>query len=226
MLLAAFFTFCVTSCSKDDDDEIESGTEQPRQEESYLQASDLNGVWTLTGTNGLYFIAFTETGHYSFCLNNKLMGAGTYTLDKNTLTLNNGYLYTKDILKIEKDQNLLKLSGEMLEFKSSSKQSVNVSLMKTNKELPIPKTGETFKIWGLNAYYGSVVTKIQYQSEYLIKYQYCKDNSLQQVLEEAMWYYVYCDDLTYTQDCSGNGNIVIYRLKDHYSTLKSQIVQQ
>jgi hypothetical protein len=154
------------------------------------------------------------------------MGAGTYSLDKNTLTLNNGYLYTKDNLKIEQTDKGLTLSGEMFDFKSSNKQSVNISLTKTNKEIPLPKTGETFKIWGLNAHYGDVVTKIQYQSEYLIKYQYCKDNSLQQVIEESMWYYVYCDGMTYTQTCSGDGSVVIYKLQDHYSTLKSQIVKQ
>ena len=226
MLLAAFFTLCVTSCSKDDDDSINSSPEQQQQEPTYLQTSDLNGVWSVSGSNGIYFIAFTETGHYSLCFNDKLMGAGTYSLEKNTLTLNNGYLYTKDNLKIEKTEKGLTISGEMTDFKSSNKQSVNVNLIKTNKELPIPKTGETFKIWGLHVTYGSVVTKIQYQSEYLIKYQYCKDNSLQQVIEESMWYYVYCDGMTYTQTCSGNGSVVIYKLQDHYSTLKSQIVKQ
>ena len=226
MLLAAFFTLCVTSCSKDDDDGINGSSEQQQEELTYLQTSDLNGVWSVSNSNDLYFIAFTETGHYSLCFNDRLMGAGTYSLDKNTLTLNNGYLYTKDNLKIEKTDKGLTISGEMTDFKSSNKQSVNVNLIKTNKELPIPKTGETFKIWGLHVNYGSVVTKIQYQSEYLIKYQYCKDNSLQQVIEESMWYYVYCDGMTYTQTCSGNGSVVIYKLQDHYSTLKSQIVKQ
>ena len=201
VLFAAFFTLCVTSCSKDDS--INGSPEQQQQQEpTYLKTSDLDGVWSVSGSNGLYFIAFTETGHYSLCFNDKLMGAGTYSLDKNTLTLNNGYLYTKDNLKIEKTDKGLTVSGEMLDFKSSNKQSVNVNLIKTGKELPVPKTGETFKIWGLHVTYGSVVTKIQYQSEYLIKYQYCKDNSLQQVIEESMWYYVYCDGLTYTQNCS------------------------
>ena len=228
MLTMAIFSLCITSCSKDDSDETNNNndTEQQQQEPTYLQVSDLQGVWSVTGSFGLYFISFTETGHYSLCFNSKLMGAGTYSLEKNTLTLNNGYLYTKDVLTIEKKEDMLILSGEMFEFKSTTKQPVNVNLIKTNKELPIPKTGETFKIWGLHATYGSIVTKIQYQSEYLIKYQYCKDNSLQQVIGEAMWYYVYCDGMTYTQNCSGNGNVVIYKLQDHYSTLKSQIVQQ
>ena len=226
MLIATFFTLCVTSCSKDDDDSINSSSEQQPQEPTYLKISDLNGVWSISGSNGIYFIAFTETGHYSLCFNDKIMGAGTYSLDKNSLTLNNGYLYTKDVLRIEKTDKELNISGEMLDFKSSNKQTINVNLIKTNKELPVPKTGETFKLWGLHVTYGSVVTKIQYQSEYLIKYQYCKDNSLQQVIEEAMWYYVYCDGMTYTQNCSGNGSVVIYKLQDHYSTLKSQIVKQ
>ena len=224
MLLTAFFTLCITSCSKDGDDNINGSTEQ--QEPTYLKTSDLIGVWSVSGSNGIYFMAFTETGHYSLCFNDKLMGAGSFSLDSNTLTLNNGYLFTKDILKIDKVDNRLTLSGEMLDFMSSNKQSVNVSLIKTNKEIPLPKTGETFKIWGLNAHYGDVVTKIQYQSEYLIKYQYCKDNSLQQVIEDSMWFYVYCDGMTYTQDCFGNGSVVIYKLQNHYSTLKSQIVQQ
>ena len=228
MVLLAMLSLCITSCSKDDDN-INAPTEQEqqnKQEQTYLKTGDLNGVWSVSGSNGLYFIYFTETGHYSLCFNNKLMGAGTYSLDKNTLTLNNGYLYTKDNLKIEKTDKGLTITGEMTDFKSNNKQSVNVNLIKTNKELPIPKTGETFKIWGLHVTYGSIVTIIQYQSEYLIKYQYCKDNSLQQVIEESMWYYVYFDGKTYTQDCSGNGSVVIYKLHDHYSTLKSQIVQQ
>ena len=226
MLTMAIFSLCTTSCSKDNSDETNNDTEQTQLEPTYLQANDLQGVWSVSNSFGLYFIAFTETGHYSLCFNSKLMGAGTYTLEKNTLTLNNGYLYTKDNLKIEKTDKGLTISGEMTDFKSSNKQSVNVNLIKTNKELPIPKTGETFKIWGLHVTYGSIVTKIQYQSEYLIKYQYCKDNSLQQVIEESMWYYVYCDGMTYTQTCSGNGSVVIYKLQDHYSTLKSQIVKQ
>ena len=228
MLTMAIFSLCITSCSKDDIDETNNNndTEQKQQEPTYLQASDLQGVWSVSGSFGLYFISFTETGHYSLCFNSKLMGAGTFSLAKNTLTLNNGYLYTKDVLTIEKKEDKLILSGDMFDFKSSSKQPVNVTLVKKTKEIPIPKTRETFKIWGLHATYGSIVTKIQYQSEYLIKYQYCKDNSLQQVIEEAMWYYVYCDGMTYTQNCSGNGNVVIYKLQDHYSTLKSQIVQQ
>ena len=228
MLTMAIFSLCITSCSKDDIDETNNNndTEQKQQEPTYLQASDLQGVWSVSGSFGLYFISFTETGHYSLCFNSKLMGAGTFSLAKNTLTLNNGYLYTKDVLTIEKKEDKLILSGDLFDFKSSSKQPVNVTVVKKTKEIPIPKTGETFKIWGLHATYGSIVTKIQYQSEYLIKYQYCKDNSLQQVIEEAMWYYVYCDGMTYTQNCSGNGNVVIYKLQDHYSTLKSQIVQQ
>jgi hypothetical protein len=220
LALAAMFA----SCSSDDENSIEEPIELI-DEPIYPQESDLYGVWSFSGSD-IYYIAFTETGRYSLCFNSKLMGAGTYTLDKNTLTLTNGYLHTKDVFTIEKDGSILKMQGDMLNFKSSDKQAISAILSKTEKEIPLPKTGETFKIWGLSNNYGSIVTKIEYQSDYLIHYQYCKDNSLQQVIEEDLWYYVYCDGLTYTQDCSGNGNVVIYKLRDHYSTLKSQIVKQ
>lgn len=125
----AIFSLCITSCSKDDSDETNNNndTEQKQQEPTYLQVSDLLGVWSVSGSFGLYFMSFTETGHYSLCFNSKLMGAGTYSLEKNTLTLNNGYLYTKDVLTIEKKENMLILSGDMFDFKSSIKQPVNVN---------------------------------------------------------------------------------------------------
>ena len=227
-LVALIICAILSSCSKNENDNKDTvfNNETEHQQKTYLQKSDLQGVWDVMGYSGIYFISFTETGHYSLCFNSKLMGAGTYTIDKNILTLNNGYLFSKDVLSVEKEGNLLKITGDMQSFKSSEKQTVNVNLAKTAKEIPVPKTGEIFKIWGLHATYGDVVTKIQYQSDYLIKYQYCKDNSLQQIIEESMWYYVYCDGMTYTQNCSGKGDVVIYKLQDHYSTLKSQIVKQ
>lgn len=212
------------SCSKDDDDSS-YGIEQP-QEPSYLQESDLYGTWSVNGSNGLYFIYFAETGHYALCFNSKLMGAGTYTLEKNALTLTNAYLYKKDVLSIEKDGNLLKLSGDMFSFKSNSKQTVNVTASKSIIEVPTPKTGETFKITGLNANYGSTITYIKYQSEYMIDYQFCKDNSLKTLIKEEFWYYVYFDGMTYTQDCAGNGDVTIYKLTSHLTPLSTQIVKQ
>ena len=68
MLLGAFFTLCVTSCSKDDDDSINSSTEQQQQEPTYLKTSDLNGVWSVSGSNGIYFIDIL----YSFYRNRTL----------------------------------------------------------------------------------------------------------------------------------------------------------
>lgn len=45
MLTMAIFSLCTTSCSKDDSDETNNNsTEQPQQEPTYLQASDLQGV--------------------------------------------------------------------------------------------------------------------------------------------------------------------------------------
>ena len=224
LLLIVVVEFFFVSCSKDDDNSS-YGIEQP-QEPTYLQESELYGTWSVNGSNGLYFIYFTETGHYALCFNNKLMGAGTYTLEKNALTLTNGYLYKKDVLSVEKESNLLKLSGDMYSFKSNSKQTVNITASKSIIEVPTPKTGETFKITGLNANYGSTITYIKYLSDYMIDYQFCKDNSLKTLIKEEFWYYVYFDDMTYTQDCAGNGEVTIYKLKSHLTPLSTQIVKQ
>ena len=224
LLLIVVVEFFFVSCSKDDDNSS-YGIEQP-QEPIFLQESELYGTWSVNGSNGLYFIYFTETGHYALCFNNKLMGAGTYTLEKNALTLTNGYLYKKDVLSVEKESNLLKLSGDMYSFKSNPKQTVNITASKSIIEVPTPKTGETFKITGLNANYGSTITYIKYQSDYMIDYQFCKDNSLNTLIKEEFWYYVYFDDMTYTQDCAGNGDVTIYKLKSHLTPLSTQIVKQ
>jgi hypothetical protein len=229
MIIAFATILCLASCSKDDEGASSNTQEQEQEEEkqSFVKESDLYGVWVVSGNAAsLYFISFSEAGKYSYCFNSTMMGAGTYKLDKNKLTLYNGYLNTIDVVNLEKDNSQIKITGDLQKFKASTKQSVNISISKMNKELPISKTGEVFKIWGLHNTYGSTITYIKYESEYLIKYQYCKDNSLKQVISEANWFYVYNDDMTYTQDCSGNGEVVIYKLQDHYSTLKSQIIKQ
>ena len=160
-LVALIICAILSSCSKNENDNKDTvfNNETEHQQKTYLQKSDLQGVWDVMGYSGIYFISFTETGHYSLCFNSKLMGAGTYTIEKNILTLNNGYLFSKDVLSVEKEGNLLKITGDMKSFKSSEKQTVNVNLAKTAKEIPVPKTGEIFKIWGLHATYGDVVTK-------------------------------------------------------------------
>ena len=224
ILLIVVVELSFMSCSKDDDNSSYV-IEQP-QEPVYLQESDLYGVWSVNSSNGLYFIYFTETGRYALCFNSKLMGAGTYILERNVLTLTNEYLHKKDVLSVEEEGTLLKLSGDMYNFKSNSKQTVNITASKSNIEIPTPKTGETFKITGLNANYGSTITYIKYQSDYMINYQFCKDNSLKTLIKEEFWYYVYFNDMTYTQNCAGNGDITIYKLTSHLTPLSTQIIKQ
>lgn len=218
------------SCSKEnyESDNNDGNNENGQSEETnYLTESDLYGVWAVEGNGSdLYFMSFAETGKYSFCFNSTLMGGGSFSLDNNKLTLNNAYLNTKDELDIIKDGNNLRITGSIYKFKDSSKDSVNITVFKTNRQIPINKTGEVFKIWGLNAYYGKTVTYIKYESENLIKYQYCKDNSIKQVIREQNWFYVLNDSMTYTQNCNGEGNVVIYKLKNNLANLDTQIVKQ
>ena len=223
-ILPVIFLLCLVSCGGDDDVVVNNN---PGSEEiSYLKANDLYGVWTVSGSNGLYFIYFTENGRYALCFNSKLMSAGTYSIEQNKLSLSNDYLYKKDILTVEKSGNVLKLTGDMYNFKSTTKQTVQITASKSNKEIPTPKTGEVFKTAVLTATYGSVITYIKYQSDYMINYQYCKDNSLKTLIKEEFWYYVYFDGMTYTQSCNGNGSVTIYALTSSLSPLSTQIVNQ
>lgn len=211
------------SCGDNDKNE---DLEPDNKETISLQISDLYGVWSVSGSNGLYFIYFTETGHYALCFNSMIMSAGTFTIEKKSITLTNEYLHKKDVLSVTKNGNVLNLSGDMYNFKSNTKQSININATKSNIDIPTPKTGETFKITGLAANYGSVITYIKYQSDYMINYQYCKDNSLKTLIKEEFWYYVYFNGMTYTQNCIGNGDITIYKLTSNLSPLSTQIVKQ
>lgn len=66
----------LTACSED-----ENLNEQiPDNIESELTISDIKGVWVLKD-NPLYFISLSESGFYSFCFNEKLMGGGNYVLE-------------------------------------------------------------------------------------------------------------------------------------------------
>ena len=60
----------------------------------------------------------------------------------------------------------------------------------------------------------------------MINYQFCKDNSLKTLIKEEFWYYVYFNDMTYTQNCAGNGDITIYKLTSHLTPLSTQIIKQ
>lgn len=227
MLFMATLCLLFTSCSKDDDNTNNNDPESPL-EPNYLNESDLYGVWKVEGTEtDLYFITFSETGRYSFCFNNTLMGAGTYSLDKNKLTLNNGYLFTKDVLDLEQNDKQLNIAGDIHKFKSTDMQNVNITISKTKKDMPISKVGEIFTTFSfLNAYYGNVKERLTYTSEYIMKYEYFKDNALQQMLSEENWYYVCYDNLIYTQKTNGTGNVIIYDLSTQLGPISNKKVKQ
>lgn len=236
-ILLLFLLICTTfiSCGNEERNDPQKNEQNSNSSEqvsngnnqenvtSYITQNDLNGVWSVEGNRpDLYFIWFTETGKYSFCFNSTQMGSGTYSLDKNSLTLNNTYLNTKDVLKLEQDGNSIKISGEIYKFKSNSKEPVNIRINKTNKQIPITKTGEKYTIYGLHVTYGSTVTYIRYISENLMSYQECKDNSLKQVLSEKSMFYVINEDMTYTQECLRKGDVIIYKI----ASLKMEKINQ
>lgn len=71
MLTMAIFNLCTTSCSKDNSDETNNDTEQTQLEPTYLQANDLQGVWSVSNSFGLYFMHLQKlvTIHYALIVN-------------------------------------------------------------------------------------------------------------------------------------------------------------
>lgn len=209
-LLTILPALLFTSCTKDEDntkDEIDN---------IYLSLSDINGVWE-SDNNSLYFISFTKNGRYSYCFNNQLMGAGSYKLEKNIITLENDYLHTTDIIEAAIVNNKLTLKGDLLQFKQQSKKSINIILNKTTENAPQSLVGKKIQfLSGLNVYYDNLSERVVYQTDYIAKYEYdgySKKTGAYKMIKEYTWFYVYRKPYTYTQETLGDGEVVIYNLE-------------
>lgn len=197
-----------TSCSKGDNIE-----ESNKEEETYLSASELTGVW-VNDNNNLYFISFTNSGRYSFCLNDQLMGAGKYKLEKNQLILDNEYLYTSDVIKVSKQNNKLILSGDLTLFKEEKTKNIYLSLSKSQEATPTSVIGKKPCIMtGLNQFYNNLDIEFNYKTNYICEYIQSgtsRKTGKWKIIEEYTWFYVYRYPYTYTQEANGDGKVVIY----------------
>ncbi len=209
--------------------------EQP-EEPKYLTKADISGVWAYPA-NELYFISLSESGRYTLCFNKYIMGAGTYELEKDILTLNNGYLYTSDKLSISIDNNKLSLKGNMLKYKSNNSSYIDMSFSKSNESISSSMIGvvkrEDPSLVGLpsGGKYSDKEIEITYTSDYTATYQLeGKLSSTKQwvVIEEEIWHYVYRTPNTYTQLPNGDGEVTIYFLDNQLanSDIETYIVEQ
>lgn len=221
-IILSILCIATNSCSKNDD--VQQTQEIP--DKTYLKVSDIKGVWT-NGDNNLYFISLNSNGRYSFCFNDRLMGAGTYLFDKDTLLLNNGYLYTTDTLFVIIKDTILNINGYIQNFKQVSREKINLSYCKTNEEFSVSKVGEKYSTSFL-ALTGYAKDIIQYQTDYIAKYQRVKDNSIQQLIKEEYWFYIFRNGMTYTQKCTETGSVIIYLFSNEHrlGAISDKIVKQ
>ena len=112
MLLAAFFTLCVTSCSKDDDDSFAYPMEQLYGKWKAVEIK-VDGKW--------YDITFYEGGKFygSGYLGN---GSGTYTVSGKTITTyvsgKEYAVYTVNSLSGNEADLTLRMGSETLQMKA------------------------------------------------------------------------------------------------------------
>lgn len=205
-----------------------------------LTKSEIVGVWT-DPNNDLYFLALSNDGKYSLCLNSTLMGAGTYEFSNNTLTLYNAYLFTKDEISVSKKSGMLNLSGHILTNKGLFLTPIDCSLKKTNEsypksvvleERPLPEEDDGYSLPPNYVGYSKIEQIATYLTEYtayFISRGKSKYTNKWETFCEYEWYYVYRAPYTYTQLIDGtDGTVTIYNLDKTslHKYLTTNIVEQ
>ena len=105
-----------------------------------------------------YNISINQNGRYTYCLNDKLIGSGKCTLEKNTLVLNDDYVYSSDLITINKLNNKLSMQGKVSKM-NSSKESINKQFVLSESEQYSPSISGVNKTatGGLNKYYDNLL---------------------------------------------------------------------
>lgn len=224
ILLSIFASSCSNSTPIPDTPEQ---TEDPSKQ---LNESDIAGVWVVssfysdsglwkTMPSNLYFLSITESGFYSFCFNNHLMGSGKYTLEKGTITLNNYYSFASDKFEISLNKNELYIEGNITTFLQDQKENIKLKLKKTDESIStsVAGTKREPQMYGINKYYDDLKMIVSYLTNYNAQYEYSgtqKSTGKRKILKSYSWYYVYRSPYTYTQEIDGDGNIIIYNFDD------------
>lgn len=225
-VLFVMLLFCV-ACSKDTN---EINTEE---EVCYYTPEDIEGVW-VHPQNPLYFFSFSRNGRYSYCLNYKLMGSGTYTMKDNKVTLYNGYLGTAQELEIKNVTNeKIHIVGPFYYFKSNESIFCFYELNKSSETCPPSIMGKVLvgQMEPLYVYYDDTDAELIFSSDYIANYKLSgthRKTGRYEIISRKSWYYVYRPPYTYTQKIDGDGNVVIYNLDDYCDIyhLDDYIVQQ
>lgn len=228
LIVMILLSVLISSCSKDNT--ISDKQESTEESNEQLNESDIAGVWIVNSFSNnpgvwekmpsdLYFLSITESGFYSFCFNKNLMGSGKYTLDKESITLNNYYSFTNDKLKISLNRNELYIEGDLNTFLQNKKEHIKLKLKKSNENISPSVAGTTREpqMYGINIYYDELKMVVSYLTNYNAQYEYSgrqKSTGKRKTLKSYSWYYIYRKPYTYTQEIEGDGTIVIYNFED------------
>lgn len=199
LFIAFFIAFLGILCAcQKDESIINDPTESP--EESYLKVEDICGVW-VNPQNSMYYLAIYPNGRYTFCLSDDLIGSGSYSLDENTLILNDGYFYTSDNVNISLNHEYLSITGDINSINNTTKY-VNYKLKYSPSEELSPSIAgrsETGKST-TSVNYSEVINELNFVSDYVFTYKSTgksKSTGSWKTLVNDTRYYVYRMPYTY-----------------------------
>lgn len=189
------FTFLFQLACQESESIIDNPTE------IYIQTNDICGVWT-NQQDSMYYLALYPSGRYTFCLSDKLIGSGTYILKENTLTLNDGYFFTSNNIRLSLDNGYLKITGCITNIDNIN-QTINYELKyNPTEELSSSLIGYYKKDVeeGGNAYYSETITELNFISDNIFTYRktgkYKNSGSWKTIVDQTR-YYVYRKPYTY-----------------------------
>ena len=186
----------ISACNK----AIPSNNSQNISEENYVEIEELTGVWA-SSDNDLYYIAFYPNGRYTFCISDQQMGFGTYSLDKNTLTLNDNYTYKSDNVELALDNNTLNISGYITTINGQQKFTM-LNLTYSTEELSPSVAGrsKSGKASGISVNYSEINRELTFTSDNVFTYKSTgklKSTGKWKTLQNDTRLYVYRKPYTY-----------------------------
>lgn len=208
-IMTLLFSTPFTSCNKHNDD---FETLEPELPTSGITATELKGVWTTTDGSDFYFIYFDGINDYSMCLNNRIMGAGSYDIKNNHLTLKNQYLKNIDEVSVTIINGKLNMRGYMTSFNGIGKENIDIVFSKTNEAPPTSIVGKIWHSGWILAEPTDYKEYLEFVSNYTAKFYRIRDNYLNEKYSEYFLYYIHRNGLIYTQRVDGNGSVNIYKL--------------
>ena len=181
----------------------------------------LMGIWTDIH-NDLYYIAFTNDGKFSMCLNEMVIGTGTYRIKNDKLVLYNKFSSVEDEIGANITNGTLQITGRVLSNKLLMPITITNTLRKTSLYKPVSVAGETrplptpgVSLPAKPVGYDKIEIKAEYVDDYTATFlsRGLKYSGVWEIFCKYKWIYVYRPPYTYTQNVNDNtDNVTIYNI--------------